>query len=152
MKAYRRIVVGVDFSRGTQAAIGAVEALAGKEPMTVYLVHVIEPPAYLLPPPSAPLLFERNRREDAELRLRHLADALKKRLGKAVTVRIEHMTGLADDRIRKTAGRVRAHLIIVGSQGHRGFRRALLGSGAERGARLAGRTVRIVPLAGAHRR
>lgn len=152
MKAYRRVVVGVDFSRGTEAAIGAVEALAGKAPMTVYLVHVLEPPAYLLPPPSVPLLFERNRRDDAELRLKRLADALKKRLGDAVTVRTEHMTGLAEDQIRKTAERVRAHLIIVGSHGHRGFRRALLGSVAERVARLAGRPVLIVPLAGSHRR
>jgi nucleotide-binding universal stress UspA family protein len=151
VKAYRRIVVGVDFSRGSQGAIGAVEAVAGKGPVTVYLIHVLEPPAYLLPPPSAPLFFERNRREDAELRLKRLADALKRRLGDAVTVRIEHMTGLADVQICKTADRVRAHLIIVGSHGRSGFRRALVGSIAERVARLARRPVLIVPLAGTHR-
>ena len=152
MKAYRRIVVGVDFSPGSQAAIGAVEALAGKAPMTVYLTHVLEPPAYLLPPPAAPLLFERNRREDAEMRLRRLADALKRRVGAGVTVRTEHMTGLADAQICKTADRVRAHLVIVGSHGRRGVRRALLGSVAERVARFARRPVLIVPLAGTHRR
>ncbi len=152
MKSYRRIVVGVDFSPGSQAAIGAVEALAGKGPMTVYLMHVLEPPAYLLPPPSAPLLFERHRREHAEVQLRRLADALKRRVGEAVTVRTEHMTGLADVQICKTADRIRAHLVIVGSHGRSGFRRALLGSVAERVARLARRPVLIVPLAGSHRR
>jgi hypothetical protein len=29
VKSYRRVVVGVDFSPGSQAAIGGVEALAG---------------------------------------------------------------------------------------------------------------------------
>lgn len=152
MKSYRRIVVGVDFSPGSQAALGAVEAMAGKGPMTVHLVHVLEPPAYLLPPPSAPLLFERNRKEDAEARLKRLADALRRRVGDDVTVRIEHGTGLADVEICKAAERVRAQLIIVGSHGRRGFHHALLGSVAERVARLARRPVLIVPLAGSHRR
>jgi nucleotide-binding universal stress UspA family protein len=120
--------------------------------MTVVLVHVLEPPAYLLPPPSAPLVFERNRKEDAEFRLKRLADALRRRVGDDVTVRTEHGTGLADVQICKTAERVRAQLIIVGSHGRRGFHRALLGSIAERVARLARRPVLIVPLAGSHRR
>jgi nucleotide-binding universal stress UspA family protein len=152
VKAYRRIVVGVDFSPGSQAALGAVEALAGKAPMTVYMTHVLEPPAYLLPPPTAPPFSERNRREDAEMRLRRLADALKRRVGAGVTVRIEHMTGFPDVELCRTADRVRAHLVIVGSHGRRGVRRALLGSVAERVARAARRPVLIVPLAGTHRR
>jgi nucleotide-binding universal stress UspA family protein len=152
VKAYRRIVVGVDFSAGSQAAIGAVEAVAGSERIEVYLVHVIEPPPYILTRPTDALVLARSQREEARVQLQRLAEAMKRRLGKAVTVRETLVPGIADTEICKLAERARAHLVIVGSHGRRGFRRALLGSVAERVARFAGRPVLVVPLAGAHRR
>jgi nucleotide-binding universal stress UspA family protein len=42
MKAFRRIVVATDFSPGSRAALGAVEAIAKQGPIDVQLVHVIE--------------------------------------------------------------------------------------------------------------
>ncbi len=150
MKAYRRIVVAVDFSPGSRSAIGAVEALAGKERLTVYLTHVIEPPAFVLPR-SALVVYDGSYRDEARRRLQVLAAALTRRLGKAVDVRVELRQGPSEVQICNLADRVRAHLIIVGSHGRSGFRHALLGSVAERVARFAKRPVLIVPLAAAHR-
>lgn len=151
MKAYRRVVVATDFSPGSKAALGAVEALAGKEPITVHLVHVLEPVESLLPSPVR-LSQQRLIRTQARIELQGLADALKERLGGSGRVQIELASGPAEVQICRLADRVRAHLVIVGSHGRSGFSRALLGSVAERVARFAKRPVLIVPLAGTHRR
>ncbi len=145
------MVVAVDFSPGSQAAIGAVEALVGEGRVTVYLTHVMEPPAYVLPR-AVILGYEGSYRDEAHRRLQTLADTMKRRLGDRVDVRIELTSGPAEVQICNLADRVRAHLVIIGSHGRRGFRRALLGSVAERVARFAKRPVLIVPLAGTQRR
>ena len=150
MKSYRRVVVATDFSAGSQAAVGAIEAIA-KGPLVVHLVHAIEPFVYLLPAEATGALV-RARRAEARTRLRALADALAKRVGADVTVHSQLQSGPPDAIICNLADRVRADLVIVGSHGRTGFRRAVLGSVAERVARFAKRPVLIVPLAGTHRR
>jgi nucleotide-binding universal stress UspA family protein len=151
MKSYRNVVVATDFSAGGQGAIGAVEAIAGKGPLTVHVVHVLEPVVYVVPGSTVGTIM-RARRADARVRLRSLAEALAKRVGAEVTVHTELTSGPPDVQICNLADRVRADLVIVGSHGRTGFRRAVLGSVAERVARFAKRPVLIVPLAGTHRR
>ncbi len=150
MKAYRRVLVATDLSPASRATIGAVEAIAGKGTLVVHVVHVLEPIAYAL---TAPLMLEhdRARREEIRLELARLSVALQKRVD-GVRVRTHVIGGSAPDEICRLAEAVRAHLVIVGSHGRRGFRRAIIGSVAERVARYAGRPVLIVPGAGAHRR
>jgi nucleotide-binding universal stress UspA family protein len=150
MKAYRRVVVATDFSPGSSAAIGAIEALSGKDTLTVHLIHVLEPMGSL--PSPVRLAHQRAVRTQARVELQRLVEALTKRLGDAVRVRTELTTGPAEIQICRLADRVRAHLIIVGSHGRSGFRRIALGSVAERVARFAKRPVLIVPLAHTHRR
>ncbi len=152
MRAYRRIVVATDFSPGSRAVLGAVEALAGKEPVGVHLVHVLEPIVSLVPGAAIWHAHERSRRDKAREELARCGEILTQRLGSAVRVRTELSSGPPDIQICRLADRVRAHLVIVGSHGRTGVRRAVLGSVAERVARFAKRPVLICPLAGVHRR
>lgn len=152
MKSYRRLVVATDFSAGSQAAVGAVEAVAGKGPLTVHLVHVLEPVAYLLPTAPMWLEHEQARRADARAHLERFGAALEKRVGKTVRVRAHLVGGPPAAEICRLADTVRADLVIVGSHGRTGFRRAMIGSVAERVVRHAARPVLIVPVAGSHRR
>jgi nucleotide-binding universal stress UspA family protein len=152
VKSYRRLVVATDFSTGSQAAIGAVEAVSGKGPLTVHLIHVLAPIAYMVP--SAPLWLEHEqaRREDARLQLERFGAALEKRLRGSARVRAHLVGGPPAMEICRLADTVRADLVIVGSHGRTGLRRALIGSVAERVVRHAARPVLIVPVAGSHRR
>ena len=150
MKAYRRLVVATDFSTGSQATIGAVEAIAGKSPLAVHLVHVLDPIAYMVPTAPMWLEHEQARREDARAALERFSAALVKRVGSA-RVKTHLVGGPPASEICRLADTVRADLVIVGSHGRTGLRRAMIGSVAERVARHAGRSVLIVPVAGSHR-
>src|SRR5436853_2132927 len=151
MKAYRRLVVATDFSAGSRAAIGAVEAVAGKTPLVVDLVHVLEPISYRTPTATLWLELDRRRREQADAAVHQFRLALQKRVPRGLRVREHVLIGAPAQVICRVAEAARADLVIVGSHGRTGFRRALLGSVAERVARSAGRPVLIVPVAGAHR-
>ncbi|HEY2386518.1 MAG TPA: universal stress protein [Candidatus Binatia bacterium] len=152
MKAYRRIVVATDFSRGSHAALGAVEALASQgRTLEVHLVHVIEPLAFATPPPPIWVDYDRARVEDARAHLKELAAGLERRLGASARVRTHFATGPAASEICRAAETFRADLVIVGTHGRTGLRRAMIGSVAERVVRHAGRPVLAVPLAGSHR-
>lgn len=152
MKAYRRLVVATDFSPGSQAAIGAVEAVSGKGPLTIHLVHVLEPLAYMVPTAAIWLEHEQARREDARVQLERFGAVLEKRVSGSVRVRAHLVGGAPSTEICGLADTVRADLVIVGSHGRTGLRRAMIGSVAERVARHAGRPVLIVPVAGSHPR
>jgi nucleotide-binding universal stress UspA family protein len=152
VKSYRRLVVATDFSTGSHAGIGAVEAVSGKGPLTVDLLHVLEPVAYLIPTAPMWLEHEHARREDARAQLDRVSAALEKRVRGAIRVRMHLVGGPPAPEICRLAEKVRADLVIVGSHGRTGLRRAMIGSVAEYVARHAGRPVLIVPVAGAHKR
>jgi nucleotide-binding universal stress UspA family protein len=149
MKAFGRVVVATDFSPASRATIAAVEALAGTDDIVLHVVHVLEPVSYALPPTTL-LDYERERREEARDQLDQVAAAVAKRIGGGV--RTHMLEGPPATQICRLAEQVRAHLVIVGSHGRTGLRRAVIGSVAERVARHAGRPVLIVPGAGSHRR
>jgi nucleotide-binding universal stress UspA family protein len=152
MKAYRRLVVATDFSTGSHATIGAVEAVAGKSPLTVDLVHVLDPVAYMVPTAPMWLEHEQARRSAARAQLERFAAALQKRVSRGIRVRVHLLGGAPPSEICRFAKKIGADLIIVGSHGRTGLRRAMIGSVAERVVRHAGRPVLIVPIAGSHRR
>jgi hypothetical protein len=78
MKSYRRLVVATDFSTGSKGTIGAVEAVAGKAPLVVHLVHVLEPIAYMVPTAPMWLEHETARREGAHAQLERFGAVLEK--------------------------------------------------------------------------
>jgi nucleotide-binding universal stress UspA family protein len=94
----------------------------------------------------------RARRAEAEAELERFGDALAKRIGSDLVVRTHVVEGAPMIEICRIAESVRADLVIAGSHGRTGFRRAMIGSVAERIVRHAGRPVLIVPGAHSHRR
>jgi nucleotide-binding universal stress UspA family protein len=151
VKAYRRILVAIDFSAGSRAALGAVEAVAKDGRLDVHLIHVLETVTFAVPR-AVEREYEQKRRAEAEARLNELALGLGPRFPAGVAIRTSVVTGAPADGICRAAEAMRADLVVVGSHGRTGFRRALLGSVAERVARNAGRPILIVPIAGSHRR
>ncbi|MEO6029452.1 MAG: universal stress protein [Candidatus Binatia bacterium] len=149
MRAYRRVLVATDFSPASRATVGAVEAIAGKGDLLVHVLHVIEPVSHALPQPIA---YQRARRAHVCTELARFCADLEKRVGGDVRARPHVASGAPAVAICRVAESIRAHLVIVGSHGRTGFRRAMIGSVAERVARHAQRPVLIVPGAGAHGR
>jgi nucleotide-binding universal stress UspA family protein len=155
-----RIAVGVDFSPGSVLATEHALAVARRIGADLALIHVglipIEPPASL--PESMRSTAERwlgligERLADDRQRLAELRERLS---GQGVEISHVVVDGYADTAIAATAHELGAALIVVGSHGHTGVRRFLLGSVAEKTVRLAERSVLVArgePPRGGYRR
>ncbi len=123
----RSILVPVDFSKPSLDALPHALALARKYEAQLTLLHVIEPlhPDMLIDTTQS----QRDARVTAHERLAKLADATKKawpRTGR------ELRTGHPVDTITALAKRTNADLIVMGTHGRTGIKRALIGSVAER--------------------
>lgn len=139
MEATRKIVVGVDNTEtGTRALRSALE-IASEGPRTeVHAIRVIEPiadPVLGVLPPST------------EEQLGELKDVLQEAIQKMITdagdlrvaAVVAHVTlGAPARSIVNLAAELDADLIVVGTHGRRGIRRAILGSVAEEVVRTAG--------------
>lgn len=135
----RSILVPVDFSEPSLEALPHALALARKCEAQLTLLHVIEPfhPDLFLDTTQS----QRDARKAAHERLTNLADATKKswpRTGR------ELRTGHPVDTITALAKRTNADLIVLGTSGRTGVKRALIGSVAERVVRHAPCPVLVV--------
>ena len=96
------------------------------------LLHVMTPPSPFvsegLPPSSYDELLAHARRATK----RHLAALLSRVRRKGVKVSAVFAEGLPADEVLRTARRQRADLLVLGTHGSTGLRRALMGSVAER--------------------
>jgi nucleotide-binding universal stress UspA family protein len=132
----KKILVGVDFSEHSEAALNQALDIAGHVGAEVVLVH-----AGVVPEPAVDLSrtigrdagdwqqilrdrLEENRKALAALRERHE--------GRGVKLSQVVIDDLPDAGIAKAAEELGADLVIVGSRGNTGFTRLLLGSVAER--------------------
>lgn len=143
---YKRILVALDGSETSQAALAEALNLARETPAsTLRVVTIIDVPAGVLTAEGAnEVSVERSLRETAD---RILAEA-------SATARaggLEPETGVGEcfggsvaEVILDVARRWNADLIIVGTHGRRGWRRMILGSVAEGVARSADRPVLLV--------
>ncbi len=135
------IVAGVDLSAYAQDVVCWAARLATLTGQPLHVVHVVhdpgDRPGYYRAQSSAPAetLIEAARRQvDAfvtEARA-HCAE-----LAALPDVHVQVVEGLPATRLIEVAEAVAAALIVVGSHGRTGLRRLLLGSKAERVARLA---------------
>ncbi|MEV4729667.1 universal stress protein [Saccharopolyspora sp. NPDC049426] len=121
-----RIVVGVDGSPGSRAALRW--ALRYAEPSGGEIIGVLAwaPPSFTEPAPMPPLLFDDELRNRAEKALREIVDEVTAPLATSVRVRGEVVRGHAARALLDQAED--AELLVVGSRGHGGFVGALLGS------------------------
>lgn len=126
----RTILVPVDFSAYSDAALDYAVELAGKLDAKLYVLNVVSLPALGAPELGAALAPSviNSIIEDSQAALDKLAAA---RGAKAKIAGALLRTGDACDLIIHTAGDVAADLIVMGTHGRRGLGRALLGSVAE---------------------
>jgi nucleotide-binding universal stress UspA family protein len=137
MAPYRRIMHATDFSSNTMPALRQAVALARRWRARVILLHVMTPPSPFvwegIPPSSYDELLAHARRATK----RQLASLLSRVRRKGVQASAVLAEGLPAEEVLRTARRQRADLLVLGTHGRTGLRRALMGSVAERIVRQA---------------
>jgi nucleotide-binding universal stress UspA family protein len=127
---YRQILVAVDGSETAQRALAAALDLARESGGAVRLVHAFEASTYLAGGAYDAGVLDRAREYAADI----LAAALRTAQDTGVPSDSRLLDSPSERLGELVAGAARewnADLIVVGSHGRRGVRRALLGSGAE---------------------
>lgn len=136
MKGIHRILLATDFSRASKSALARTMKLAKLSHARVTIVHVLVPAGpYAGGSYAVPTMPEGYSRMLADLRNRaqEQMDRLV-RAGRKAGVRASGLLveGIPHDRIVRAARSTRADLIAMGTHGHTGMSRLLLGSVAAR--------------------
>ncbi len=134
MPAVTRVLVPIDFSPSSRAALEYATFLAGRLGAELDVLHVWEPPGYvgpdtlaLLPIPAGQPGWDQTR-TDVTREVEHfLAKTASK--PKQLSVRVE--AGEPSDTILQIAKDGGADLIVMGTHGRTGLSRLLIGSVAE---------------------
>ena len=145
----RPILVPVDFSSNSEAALLDAAELAEKLGSDLVILHIVhdlnEAPGYYSVKGQGKQM---RRMEDvASEMLDDFFRKMKKQhsnlaaLQKATTMLV---VGLPVNRILESADKIKARMIVMGSQGRTGLARAMLGSKAEQVVRLASLPVMII--------
>ena len=141
-----RILLAIDDSRFSQAAIETVIEQARPQDTDVRILHVVESPPLLVAremggyDPALETALE-SQKQDAEALVLKATELLRARgLKVAATVEV----GDPKSKILDVAEEWRADLIVVGSHGRQGFERFLMGSVSDAVARHAKCSVQIV--------
>jgi nucleotide-binding universal stress UspA family protein len=149
-----RILVGVDFSAESDAAIGHALAIARAKSSEVFLLHactVPEPPA-ALNDYALPSMGELRARLEADVTAdkAKLSDVATRFAAEGVKVTPLVADGFPDTTITQIGHDLAADLTIVGSHGRSGLKWLLLGSVAQRVVRLAESDVLVARGAAGH--
>jgi nucleotide-binding universal stress UspA family protein len=155
----RKIIVGVDLSPQSQLAVQTAVDLARRDGAEVVLALADAVPQ--VPDGMSERATAAAKRqisamaENLAVDRRALAELRERHTGQGATVSQVVVDGYADDQLPKLAREMGADLVIVGSHGRTGLKRVVLGSVAERVARLSECSVLIVrgepPTGGFHR-
>lgn len=134
MNLPKKLLVATDFSECAEQALDYAVALAGALGAKLHLLHVIVIPAMAIPEVGVAVtntLIESTVQEQQA--------ALDKSAARHAAAGIETLlrTGDARDMIVDVAREIGADLIVMGTHGRRGVRRALIGSIAESVVRTA---------------
>ena len=132
----RKILVPVDFSEGSKKALAYAVCFARQFDAELALLHVVQP--YPLMPEMPQVDIETVEDARKELKLLRLT------LGDAAKATSLVRTGTPHNEIARVAQELGADLIIIGTHGHTGLTRVLLGSTAERVVRHAACPVLVV--------
>lgn len=145
MKRYQRILVPVDFSECSNAAVAEALALARMSHGRLTLLHVLPPPMYI---PLDQAIFGSKAGHSVETHLRQkgqsMLDGLIAGLDETERkqCRTELRLGVPWERIVDSS--TTHDLIVIGSHGKTGLSRAMLGSVSERVVRHAKCSVLVV--------
>jgi nucleotide-binding universal stress UspA family protein len=135
MTPIKKILLAVDFSTASEAAIEQAVSLCKTLDATLSVVHVYEAPIYAYPNGAVPLT---DYTAALEQTARAELDALVKRLSeRGLHVEAQLRQGSAWRNINEVAKELGAGLIVVGTHGRHGVSRALIGSIAEKVVRTS---------------
>lgn len=143
------VVAGIDFSELANRALDHALLMAATHDNAEVHVVYVEPDVWIGGPFGGPLTSAVNADEiltQVQTRASERVKALEGKLDSKKLVRVvaHYRRGAAGEQIAQLAADLDADLVVVGSHGHRGLQRILLGSVAERVARLARCPVWIV--------
>ena len=140
MLQIQRILVPTDFTETSDRALDYAVELAEKVGATITVMHAYELPVYGFPDGALVATV------DVAVRISQasqeaLQAAVSKRAGRGVPITSVLRDGVPWEEISSVAKEIDADLIVVGTHGRRGLRRALLGSVAENVIRTSARPV-----------
>jgi len=136
----KRLLCAVDFSEPAREAVAAAAALAGQHAAALTLAHALSV-AELAGMTWAPAALDKAQRDVADS-LADWARTAEKSAGRAVTTRV--LDGAPGEAILAAARATDQDLIVTGTHGRTGIRRAVLGSLAEHLVRHSDRRVLVV--------
>ncbi len=135
MEIFIRILVATDFSEASEGALELALELATRLGSELTLVHIWEFPSYEymagMPLPSE---FADQVEKAASARMAGTIDAIKPRCPNAKSI---VKMGIAWSEVLHTVEETKSDLLVLGTHGRRGLKRAILGSIAEKLVRLS---------------
>ena len=131
MTRTRWILHATDFSAASRPAFAKALELAKQDGARLFLMHVLVPPSPFLGDklPSSYVELDERARRDAG---RQLAAAVTRAEKAGIRVESSLVEGVPAEMILRAARRHRPDMIVIGTHGRTGLRRALMGSVAER--------------------
>ena len=136
----RTILAGVDFSENSESALGYGLRLATRFSSRLVVFHALDP---LLATTAAIHAFDLERQTRDELQ--EIVNRAQAAAGSAVSAKPMVVRGDAATEISALARRQRVDLIVIGTHGLSGYRKAFFGSTAEKVLRQATRPVLTIP-------
>ncbi|HXY42167.1 MAG TPA: universal stress protein [Vicinamibacteria bacterium] len=143
MPLLRRVLVAVDFSEASRAALRHAGSLSSRLAAPLTALHVFPPPASYQPFPTfpEPPRLDPEQVPELEQQVREFVTSA----GGAQQAEVAVADGDPAEEILAQAARLQADLVVVGTHGRRGFERWALGSVTDRLVRRADRPVLAVP-------
>ena len=149
MEQFKQILVCTDFSEAGNRAVETAFRLCCGRGATVIVMHAIEPPPVPNPhyPHTGPVpnwdeTMVTRVRGDVTEKLRAMVPAEASESG--VELRIETPVGTPVNQILHSSEKYAPDVVVLGTHGHTGLKRLLLGSVTERVVRLCDRPVLVV--------
>ncbi len=145
MDAFKKILVPLDFSPGSERALEFAIDVAKRDKALLLLVHVFHIPVY--PLPEGYVMFPATQLSEMSTEFERLLGTAEKRARAAGASAVETslVTGVVDAEIVQIAKDKHCDLIVMGTHGRSGFSHFLLGSVAEKVLRKAPCPVLTVP-------
>jgi nucleotide-binding universal stress UspA family protein len=137
MTTFKNILIPVDFSAQSNAALRLGSELAARFQSSITLLHVYELLPYGLPSDYEMYAPDLRQRVAARIEEELLAAKRRAEAAGAASIETKAIEGYPAADIAKFAARGRFDLIVMGTHGRRGVQHALLGSVAERVVRTA---------------
>lgn len=132
--AIKSILVPVDFSETSTAALRYAATLAQDYGAEISLIHVVEPDAYNLLSGND---FSDSNVTFVESATARLAKLAREEIPPAISVNLWVQIGAPYAEITSAAKILNSNVIVIATHGYTGFRHAILGSTAERVVRHA---------------